>query len=649
MVTSIGDARDRRSAATTETTIRVSRKMKLVNAAAAGELYCLIVRDCSGMLHVEAAKRIAPRRSLAGVRTYVYDAASRQTGVAYPSGKALTYGYDAVGSRAWMLDPDGGYTTYGYDAGNRLIGIANPYSEMTTIAYDPLGREQVKVLGNGVQVSHSYDAAGRETWLAQFDPLGVALAMYTGIYDAVGNRTGVVELDGTLVTYGYDASDQLTLEERSGVNAYATRYTYDGAGNRTLQGDSGQFTDYQYNAANELVLVAPPTGQPTTVGYDSNGNQALENAGGQLTSYVWDFENRLTGVAYPAGTNDTYAYSSDGMRQQKVTSAGEVDFVWDGVNVLLETDAAGATQAHYTDYPGMWGGLVSQNRAGNSSFYGTDLQASVRMLLSQAAAVTDQYLYRAFGEELWATGSTVNPFRYVGGYGYYRDLATRLDVRRRPLDVVNGIWLSRDPMQAPGALSWYLYASQRPITSIDPSGRLDIGPFHIHWPWPPRPGDEIAEKLQRECEAAMNFIEQVLNLLPEAIRKQIEDKVKGLNENACILFCAGKTDPNTTCGREYVNAGLVWLSKVPGIGAYATLVQNIASFSDSSFALGHQLGHPKTIADCLGYIAHAYARSKCGGDVSATNCHECCDINFDGSVANNCVNMCAYYQKLLGG
>ena len=352
------------------------------------------------------------------------------------------------------------------------MGILNSFNEMTTIAYDPLGREQVKVLGNGVQVSHSYDPAGREVMLAQFGPAGAALAMYSAVYDNVGNRTGVVELDGTLVTYGYDASNQLALEERSGVNAYAVSYSYDGAGNRTLEGDSGQFTAYAYGAANELVLITPPSGQPTTISYDANGNQDLENAGGQLTSYVWDFENRLTGVAYPVGTIGTYAYSADGMRQKEVTTDGEADFVWDGVNVLLEADAAGSTQADYTDYPGMWGGLVSERRSGASSYYGTDLQASVRMLLSGAAAVTDQYLYRAFGDEVSSSGSTTNPYQYVGAYGYYLDAETGLMLLTlRYYDAEVGRFVTRDPIGFRGG-DWnvYGYVFSNPVSDIDPGG-----------------------------------------------------------------------------------------------------------------------------------------------------------------------------------
>ncbi len=69
----------------------------------------------------------------------------------------------------------------------------------------------------------------------------------------------------------------------------------------------------------------------------------------------------------------------------------------------------------------IWGGVASQNRSGTSSFYLYDSQGSVRNLVNSAGTITDTYVYTAFGVELLASGSTVNAFRYVGLYGYYRE------------------------------------------------------------------------------------------------------------------------------------------------------------------------------------------------------------------------------------
>ncbi len=286
-------------------------------------------------------------------------------------------------------------------------------------------------------VNHAYDPAGRETVLSALGPSGAALSWYTVTYDAVGNRTGVLELDGSEGAYAYDPTDQLINESRTGANAYYTTYAYDPVGNRLTKNDGGRITTCSYNAGNELTLLTPPSGAPTTSTYDANGNLLVENAGGALTTYSWDYENRLVGVSSPTGV-ETYSHSADGMREEKVNSSGTVYYVRDGENVLIETDAGLVTQAHYTDFPGMWGGLASERRGGVSSFYGFDQQANTRIIVSPAGAITDSYLYKAFGEEVAVSGATINPLRFGGQVGYWRDEAERLDVKRRVLRVDQG-------------------------------------------------------------------------------------------------------------------------------------------------------------------------------------------------------------------
>ncbi len=127
----------------------------------------------------------------------------------------------------------------------------------------------------------------------------------------------------------------------------------------------------------------------TTSTYNANGNLLTENAGGALTTYSWDYENRLIGVSSPSGT-ETYSYSADGMREDKANSSGTVHYVRDGENVLIETDANLITQTHYTDFPGVWGGLESERRGGVSSFYGFYQQSNARILASINGNVIDK-------------------------------------------------------------------------------------------------------------------------------------------------------------------------------------------------------------------------------------------------------------------
>ncbi len=201
----------------------------------------------------DAAGQPIIEQDVTGITSFSFDLDGRQIGVVYPSGNALTYSLDAVGNRVLLTDPDNGLTTYSWDSRNRLVGITNPLAELTTIQYDALDREQHRVLGNGLNVSHTFDAVGRETVLSNTSSAGTAWAVFTNTYDATGNRLSVLELDGSRVTYLYDASYQLTNEQRSGTTPYNTTFVYDSMANCTLQNDTGVLTTNTFNAANELL------------------------------------------------------------------------------------------------------------------------------------------------------------------------------------------------------------------------------------------------------------------------------------------------------------------------------------------------------------------------------------------------------------
>ena len=405
-----------------------------------------------------------------GITSYLYDLNQRQVAVQNPTGINLTYSFDAVDNRVTMQDI-GGTTSYLYDAQSRNTVIVNPLNERTSIQYDALDREYRRVLANGGAISHTFDAAGRETLIQNISAAGVAQAVFTNTYSATNNRLTVQELDGTRVTFGYDVTSQLTLEQRNGAQAYDIGYSYDRTGNRLTQTSSGAITNYNYNAANAQVLITPPTGAPTTQTFDPVGNLTIQNTGGALTTQTWSPENRLLSISNPDGSGEQSTYSADGLRKSRTSGGVTTNFTWDQQNLLLETDTSNVIQARYTDFPGYWGGLTSQNRNGVSSFYGYDSQGSVRILTNSAGTPTDSYVYTAFGVELLNGSGTVNPFRYVGLYGYYMTFINLYYVRARWLDAVKGRWDSRDPIGRLGG-SWNTqeYVGNRPTFYVDPKG-----------------------------------------------------------------------------------------------------------------------------------------------------------------------------------
>jgi RHS repeat-associated protein len=128
-------------------------------------------------------------------------------------------------------------------------------------------------------------------------------------------------------------------------------------------------------------------------------------------------------------------------------------------------------KAIYTLEPATYGNLISQRRGATTSFYLFDALGSTTQLANSIGAVTDSYLYDAFGNTLLASGTTSNPFRYVGKLGYYFDLdPSQYYLRARFYKPTNGRFVGRDPISQFVQTPLYLYTRNNPLMYVDPGG-----------------------------------------------------------------------------------------------------------------------------------------------------------------------------------
>ena len=149
------------------------------------------------------------------------------------------------------------------------------------------------------------------------------------------------------------------------------------------------------------------------------------------------------------------------------------NFVWDSVSdcVLSELDGNNAVQAVYTNEPQQYGGVLSQRRGTTTSTLHADALGTTRALTDSTQTTTDTYLYDAWGNHVASTGSTVNPFRWVGRYGYYQDSSTGLVyVRARMYQPTVARWCSVDPSGFVDGLDATVYCHNDSITRLDRSG-----------------------------------------------------------------------------------------------------------------------------------------------------------------------------------
>jgi RHS repeat-associated protein len=157
---------------------------------------------------------------------------------------------------------------------------------------------------------------------------------------------------------------------------------------------------------------------------------------------------------------------------------------------LLETDGNSIIQVVYTLEPVVYGNLISQRRSGATSSYLFDGLGSTRQLASITGAVTDSDLYDSFGNMLVTSGTTVNPFRYVGrlgSYDYY-DLS-KYDLGARTYDPVTGRFLSRESIPLfPPTSNAYEFIASNPSRKMNRVGSPMSIPNFFFGPLPPKPG-----------------------------------------------------------------------------------------------------------------------------------------------------------------
>ncbi|WP_342596900.1 RHS repeat-associated core domain-containing protein [Cyanobacterium aponinum UTEX 3222] len=411
-----------------------------------------------------------------GTTTYSYDERDRLISRADPDGNTIEYTYDDVGNVLSMTTISG-TTSYIYDRLNRLEMVIDPNGQITEYTYDQVNNLiQTEFANSNIEV-REYDDLDRLLLIETSNSTGV-IAGYRYTLDEVGNRVAVEEKTGRKVEYTYDDVYRIISEDIFAIDAIdPTRtidYSYDNVGNRLQKNDSeDSLTIYDYDD-NDRLISENQDGVITNYTYDDNGNLLSKTNNDEQILYSWNIENLLVGVDTDGdGSTDVeYQYDTDGTRVSENVAGTEKRFLVDTnrqyAQVIEEYDVNGIVEAKY-----VYGhDLISQERQGQYSFYHVDGLGSTTALSDETGAVTDQYIYDAFGEIIEQVGDTDNSYLFAGEW---RDTETGLDyLRARYLDSQTGRFVSRDTFRGsindPVTLHRYLYANANPIMFVDPSG-----------------------------------------------------------------------------------------------------------------------------------------------------------------------------------
>jgi len=318
-----------------------------------------------------------------------------------PLGHEYDSRYDlGTGNLLSSLDPNGYNTSYTYDVFGRIVKETQPYDSTTypTVQYnysrDGSAPEIVNVsqrkttsqsgtldiltfvdgFGRVIQIKADaentsqqiiantyYDELGRveSQSIPHLDIKSNAYSTPSSAkntnfsYDCLGRNTQTTNTDGTTRSQTYDHLKLRTIDENDHTKTFLSD-----AHNRIIQvqeNNSGSiyYTNYSYNARDELINITDNEGNTFNFSYDSLGRKTnisdpdmgkwnysydpvgnllnQTDARGTIIKFEYDALNRITKIDYPTDTDVTYDYDLEtiGTLSQITDSVGTVNYYYD--------------------------------------------------------------------------------------------------------------------------------------------------------------------------------------------------------------------------------------------------------------------------------------------------------------------------------
>jgi len=270
---------------------------------------------------------------------HTYDGAGRLLQIKDPLEYMTGYEYGEKGNLVQQTDPKGQITEYKYDAYNQLTAVyyggeSSPVKTVT-FSYDNVGNMETWDDGS-YSANYVHDELNRAISVSTTYYVVTKTVSYT--YDRFGNRTAVEYPDslGT-VTYAYDQFNR--VGKITDYDSRSTTYSYDYTGKLMKKVlPNGVFTEYEYNAANQLTSLVNYKLEPITT-FISNDDAMLSDIESERT-----FEGHNTGKGldreFKATPISSFEYQLDnvGNRVSMTTLEGTHFYQYDDLYRLTAAD-----------------------------------------------------------------------------------------------------------------------------------------------------------------------------------------------------------------------------------------------------------------------------------------------------------------------
>ena len=344
---------------------------------------------------------------------------------------------------------------------------------MTRVDYD-----------NDAYSTFTYDDLNRVNTIIHYASDNGVFKYFDYTYDNNSNVTRVdimIEGNDLYKTYEYDELNRLTEEEYyiygGPTLQYSYDYTYDAVGNRTsmvnFNGSQTVTTNYIYNSLNQLMQRSKGGNYSYT--YDDNGNMINENLGVDLRHFEYNLDDRMVQALIDEEDEYDFEYELGGKLLLKTYADGsQRKYYYDGIKVILEktkpAQGSWTTSKVYTIGGGVSGGdigfiIAEREISGQNNtdrWYHYDRLGNVMALSNSSGSPSTYFDQDAFGNVLSGSANgyhltTKDNHTDIGLYYF----------NQRWLEPMLGRFIQKDPVKS---INKYSYVDNNPINFIDPLG-----------------------------------------------------------------------------------------------------------------------------------------------------------------------------------